>query len=174
MTQTNFLEISFNADKEEGTPPRQLLPRDLYKMEICQATAGKTKNGAGYAVNLGWRVIEGPYEGQQVYQSCLLQHDNEDVERWGRQRFKDVLSAMNITGDLTNTDLGVLYNKPCKVAVKIKQDKTGQYPDKNEVSRVMSMTETRPYAPLWKKDDPISTGNGKANDLNDSLPDWNK
>jgi hypothetical protein len=100
----------------------------------------------------------------------MLQHDNPDVMKWGRQRFKDLLAAMGITGDVT--DLTVLYNKPVKIVVKIKEDKSGAYTPKNEVRRVMSMAASRPYAPIFKKDDPISTGigNGKAAPINDDIP----
>jgi hypothetical protein len=167
MSQTSYLDFTFETANEEGTPTLQLLPRDRYTAEISQATAGATKNGKGYGVNLTWRICEGDYDGRCVFQTCLLQHDNPDVAKWGRQRFKDILSAMDINGDVTELD--ILYNKPVKIQVKVKEDKTGAYPDKNEVVRVMSIASTRPYAPLFKKDDPISTGSGN-NDLNDAVP----
>jgi hypothetical protein len=167
MTQSSYLETAFETEKEEGTPAIELLPMDRYTAEISQATAGPTKNGKGYAVNLAWRVCEGQYEGRQVFQTCLLQHDNADVMRWGRQRFKDVLSAMGINGDVT--DLDVLYNKPVKIVVKVKEDKTGQYQPKNEVTRVISLAASRPYAPIYKKDDPISSA-PIGSEMNDRIP----
>jgi hypothetical protein len=169
MTQTNYLDVAFNSDEEEGTPAVQLLPMDRYTAEIVHASAGTTKNGRGYSVNLMWKVCEGDYDGWTVFQTCLLQHDNPDVMKWGRQRFKDVLSAVGVSGEVT--DLSVLYDKPAKIVVKVKEDKTGQYQPKNEVTRVLSLAATRPYAPIFKKDDPISTGNGGATpELNDRIP----
>jgi hypothetical protein len=167
MTQSSYLDFTFETDKEEGTPALELLPMDRYTAEVAQASAGPTKNGRGYGVNLTWRVCEGAYDGRCVFQTCLLQHDNPDVIKWGRQRFKDILSAMGVTGNVT--DLDVLYNKPVKIAVKIKEDKTGQYAPKNEVWRVISSAAAQPYAPLFKKDDPISCG-PIANGLNDAAP----
>jgi hypothetical protein len=169
MSQSNYLDFTFESDKEEGTPALQLLPQDRYTADIAQATAGPTKNGKGYGVNLMWRIAEGPYEGRCVFQSCLLQHDNPDVMMWGRQRFKDILSAVGISGDVQ--DLTVLYNKLAKIVVKVKEDKTGQYQPKNEVARVISLEAARPYAPLFKKDDPISTGPIKTDEeMNDRIP----
>ena len=166
MTQSSYLETAFETEKEEGTPALELLPMDRYTAEVVHASAGPTKNGMGYGVNITWRVCEGSYDGRCVFQSVLLQHDNPDVMKWGRQRFKDILSALNITGDVT--DLDVLYNKPAKIVVKIKEDRSGQYQPKNEVVRVISLAAARPYAPIYKKDDPISTG--KGNGLNDDIP----
>jgi Protein of unknown function (DUF669) len=156
MTQSSFLESAFKSDEEEGSPAFKLLPRDRYTAEISQATAGPTKNGKGYAVNLTWRITEGAFEGRTVFQTCLLQHDTPDAMKYGRQRFKDLLSAMGITGDVT--DLDVLYNKPVKLNIIQKEDKSGVYQPKNEVTRVISMAASQPYAPPIYKADPISTG----------------
>ncbi len=167
MTQSSYLDFVFESDKEEGTPALELLPMDRYTAEVAQATAGPTKNGKGYGVNITWRVCEGAYDGRCVFQSVLLQHDNPDVMKWGRQRFKDILTALDLSGDVT--DLSVLYNKPAKIVVKIKEDKSGQYQPKNEIVRVISLAATRPYAPLFRKDDPISSGGAANNDLNDAI-----
>jgi hypothetical protein len=90
--------------------------------------------------------------------------------KWGRQRFKDVLVALGITDSVN--DLGVLYNIPVTISVVIKEDKTGQYQPKNDVNRVLPLV-MRPFAPLNRKDDPISTGpakNGGGADMSDSIP----
>jgi hypothetical protein len=164
----DFLDAPFETEKEDGTPPFELLPRNRYTAEICDAKAGPTKNGKGYAVNMTFRVTEGEYEGRTVFYTALLQHDNADAMKWGRQRFKDVLVAMNIKDNVT--DLNVLYNIPVTISVIQKEDKTGQYQPKNEINRVMPLV-TRPFAPLHKKDDPISTGRQVVNgELNDEVP----
>jgi hypothetical protein len=168
MSQSNHLDFVFKSDEEEGTPAIELLPMDRYTAEVAQATAGPTKNGRGYGVNIMWRIAEGSYEGRCVFQSALLQHDDPDVQKWGRQRFKDILTALEITGDVS--DLGVLYNKLAKIVVKVKEDKSGQFAPKNEVVRVLSLAATRPYAPIYKANDPISTGGPKPAELNDRIP----
>jgi hypothetical protein len=167
MTQSTYLDTAFETEKEEGTPAFELLPRDRYTAEVYEAKAGPTKNGKGYSVSLTWRIAEGEYEGRTVFQSVLLQHDNPDAMKWGRQRFKDVLIALGIHDDVN--DLTVLYNIPATICVIQKEDKTGQYGPKNEINRVMPLV-TRPFAPLFKKDDPISTGTTTKNDMNDRIP----
>jgi Protein of unknown function (DUF669) len=166
MTQSTYLENAFETEKEEGTPAFELLPRDRYTAEVFDAKAGPTKNGKGYAVTLTWRISEGEYEGRTVFQYVLLQHDNSDAMKWGRQRFKDILTALGITGDVS--DLTTLYNIPATISVIQKEDKTGQYAPKNEINRVLPLV-TRPFAPIFKKDDPISSGPAGAG-MNDQIP----
>jgi hypothetical protein len=167
VTQSSFLETAFKSDEEEGSPAFELLPRDRYTAEVHSATAGPTKNLKGYSVNLSWRITEGAFEGRTIFQTCLLQHDNPDAMKYGRQKFKDVLLALGVHGDVN--DLDVLYNKPVKINVIQKEDKTGQYQPKNEVTRVISMAASQPYAPPIYKADPISTGSG-APPFNDKIP----
>jgi hypothetical protein len=98
----------------------------------------------------------------------LLQHDNPDVAKWGRQKFKDVLTALGITGAVN--DLTTLYHTPATISVIQKEDKNGQFGPRNEINRVLPLV-TRPFAPIFKKDDPISTSVPKANnDMNDAIP----
>ena len=134
MSVTTVLTTPFDVDNEEGTPPRDLLPMGRYKAEISAATVGPTKNGKGQTVNLTWVIAEGEYEKRLIFQNILIQHESADAERIGRQVFKDVCSACGIVGQITDLD-GLLY-KPCVISVIIRHDKSGQYPDKNEVKRV--------------------------------------
>ena len=64
------------------------------------ATVGVTKNGRGQAVSLTWCIVEGEHEKRLVWQSILIQHDSEDAQRFGRQKFRDVCVACGITNQL--------------------------------------------------------------------------
>ena len=171
---SNTLETAFDVDNEEGTPPRELLPGGKYKAEITTATVGPTKNGRGQAVGLTWCITEGDFEKRLVFQNILIQHDSADAQRFGRQKFKDVCVACGATGQVT--DLDVLLYKPCVITVVIRKDKDGQYPDKNEVARVMpivSWNGPKPAAQVLKE----ASSTPKAfeavdKDLNDEIPRW--
>jgi hypothetical protein len=140
-TTTTMLDTPFDVENEEGTPPRELLPAGKYQAEIVTAVVGPTKNGKGQAVNLTWSISEGEHENRLVFQSILIQHESVDAQRFGRQKFKDICSSCCISDAVT--DLQVLLHKPCMITVGIRKDKGGQYPDKNEVSRV------GPVVPGW-------------------------
>jgi len=169
--QQDFLDVPFETEREEATPAFPLLPRDRYKAEIVKAMAGSTKNGKGYSVNLTWSIVEGEHENRVVFQSILIQHESEEAQKYGRQKFKDVLVALGIKE--TVSDLSVLLNKPCLVGIVIHEDKTGQYQPKNEISRVMAIPnapkanghdaikEAQKVQPAFKKVDA---------DMNDGIP----
>jgi hypothetical protein len=131
----DFLDVPFDTENEEASQPFALLPRDLYKAEIVSAMAGPTKNGLGYSVNLKWSITEGEFENRIVFQTVLIQHQSAEAQKFGRQKFKDVLNALGITAKVS--DLNVMLNKPCQIGVIVRQDKAGQHPDRNEVGRVM-------------------------------------
>jgi len=146
--RTTVLDEAFDVANEEGTPPISLLPPGKYAAEIEEAYVAATKNGTGQAVGLKWRIVDGEYENRVLFQSVLIQHTSADAQKFGRQQFKDICYACGIT-DLV-TDLEVLKFKKCHLTVKIERDKTGEYPDKNKVSRVV------PYAASWNGSKPVA------------------
>ena len=171
MTKTTTLETAFDVENEEGSPPITLLPRGKYKAEITNASVGPTKRGNAQMVNLTWTITEGDFENRLVFQSIIIQHsDSEDAQRFGRQRFKDVCSACGITEPVT--DLDVLTYKPCTINVGIEQDKNGEYPDKNKVSRVMPVVANWNGSRELLKNASTTPPSGKpaAAELNDQIP----
>src|SRR5260221_3619001 len=115
MESTTKLDPPFEVDKEDGTPPRELLPKGKYKAEITNATVAQTKNGKGRMVNLTWTIVEGEYEKRLAFQGILIQHESEEAQKFGRQKFKDVCEACGIAEPVT--DLDVLLWKPCSIYV---------------------------------------------------------
>jgi len=154
---SNVLDTPFDTENEEGTPPISLLPAGKYGAEIVSASVGPTKNGKGQAIKLQWTITDpGQYEKRVLFQSVLIQHESEDAQRFGRQRLKDICVACGFKEKLT--DLDVLLFKSCKITVAIRKDKDGQYPDQNEIKRVMPAVEVnKPLPPVDK-------------DLNDRIP----
>jgi hypothetical protein len=137
MSFQDFLDEPFETSKEEASPAFALIPRDRYCAEIVSAKAGPTKNGKGYSVVLNWSITEGDFENRTLWQNILMQHESEEAQKFGRQKFKDVLNALGIIENVT--DLSVVLNKPCWISVIIRSDKNGQYADRNEISRVMPL-----------------------------------
>jgi hypothetical protein len=48
-----------------------------------------------------------------------------------------VCAAVGVKGKLR--DLSTLLNKTCLIGIRISKDKTEQYPDRNEVGRIMAL-----------------------------------
>jgi hypothetical protein len=130
---------AFDPSKEEGTPPRSLLPAGKYPAEIVDATVATTKNQKGTMLNLTWQINQPGFEHRHVYQSILTRHESAEAERFGRYKLKDLCVACGITS--TVTDLGEFYFKPCLITVGIEKDKDGVYPDKNKVTRILPLAK---------------------------------
>jgi len=169
MESSTVLDTAFDVENEEGTPPRELLPAGKYKAQIVTAVVGPTKNAKGQAVNLTWTVIEGEFENRLVFQNILIQHESQDAQRFGRQKFKDVCSACGITSPVT--DLDVLLYKPCMISAVIRKDKEGQYPDKNEVERVKPVVSWNGTKQLLKEASSTQKAFEATDEkLNDEIP----
>jgi Protein of unknown function (DUF669) len=131
---TAWNDFSFNADQEEGTKPRSLIPRGTYTAEAVKVDLKTTKNGRGQIVNLDWLITEGEHAERHVFQSCLVRHDSAQAQAFGRAKLKDVCTAVGATGEIT--DLDILLNKPVAIVVGIETDKSGNYGDRNKVAMV--------------------------------------
>ncbi len=134
------LDTPFDIDTEEGTPPRVLIPPGKYEAEITEARVSETKNGRGTGVNVTWTITKGDFEKRLVFQYILTRHESENAQRFGRQKFRDVCVACGASGQITSLD--VLLYKPCLITLIIRRDKTGEYPDRNEVSNVLPAIST--------------------------------
>jgi hypothetical protein len=169
METSTTLDIPFDVENEEGTPPRELLPAGKYKAQIVTATVGPTKNGKGQAVSLTWSIAEGEFENRLVFQNILIQHESPDAQRFGRQKFKDVCSSCGITVPVT--DLDVLLYKPCMISVVVRRDKDGQYADKNEIARVNPIVSWNGTKQLLKEASSTTKASEAADEkLNDEVP----
>jgi hypothetical protein len=166
----DFLDVAFNTEEEEGSQPFALMPSARYKAEIVKAMAGPTKNGKGYSVTLNWSITEGEYENRTIFQSVLIQHESAEAQKYGRQKFKDITVALGVKGVVE--DLSVLLHRPCMIGVIIRQDRNGQYPDRNEIGRVMAIPAhngaTREMIKEAQKPQPAFKAADAA--MNDSIP----
>src|SRR5262245_41717902 len=103
MEHTTFLDEAFNSDAEEGTPDRELLPKGSYVAEIDDAHLTKSKNGKATMVVVNWKVVEGEHKDRFVMQSIVIRHsESSDAEKFGRMRFKDIISSCGLSGEITD------------------------------------------------------------------------
>jgi hypothetical protein len=138
---TTILETAFDTPNEEGSKSFEPIPKGQYVASVKDAKAGPLRSGKGQAVSLTWEIEGGEYANRLIFDRVIISHENADAMRIGRARFKDVAVACDVTDVIT--DLAVICHKPCLVSVGIEADKTGQYPDKNRVTRVKKIGETK-------------------------------
>jgi hypothetical protein len=131
---TTILDQAFDTATEEGSPDFEPLPKGSYVASITDAKVGPLKSGKGQAVQLTWEVEGDKYSGRLIFDRVIVTHESEKAQKFGRQKFKDIATACDVTGQVT--DLSVLLNKPCLISLKIEEDDSGEYPPKNRVTRV--------------------------------------
>lgn len=147
---SNFLAEAFDSDTEEGGGSFELLPPGDYVAQVTEAASSEMKSGAGHLLNLRWQILEGEYENRLVFQNVTYIHrTSETAQSIGRKTIKDLCDAIGVSGAVTDTS--VLCFTPCRIRLGIERDKSGQYPDKNRVMRIMPLGEApEPPAPAAK------------------------
>jgi hypothetical protein len=151
---------TFDPQTEQGNS-WDLLPIGEYVAEAIEADVAPPKSGDGYALKLTWKLLEGEFEGRQVWQHITFKHSNEQAQSIGRKTFKDICTALSIHEAVQNAEV-VLF-KPARLRIGIQKDKDGIFPDRNKVSRVLSLAPpSEPAAAPANQPSPPKSGNGGA------------
>ena len=136
---TQFPE-AFDPATQEGNS-WDVLPAGEYVAQVVEASIQQPNSGDGYYLALTWKIIEGAYEGRQVWQRITYQHSSEQAQTIGRKTLKDLCVATEVAEQVDDAE--VFLFKPVRIRLGIERDKQGVYPDKNRISRIMSL-ETKP------------------------------
>jgi Protein of unknown function (DUF669) len=132
---TEFPE-TFDPTTQEGNS-WDVLPASEYVAHVVEASIQQPHSGDGYYLALTWKIIEGDYEGRQVWQRITYLHSSEQAQTIGRKMLKDLCVATGVAEQVDDAE--VFLFKP----VRIEKDKQGVYPDKNRISRILPL-ETKP------------------------------
>ena len=139
---TQFPE-TFDPETQEGNS-WELLPVGEYVAQIVEASIQQPKSGDGYYLALTWKIIEGEYEGRQVWQRITFVHSSEQAQTIGRKTLKDLCVALDVNEQVSDAE--VFLFKPARIRVGIEKDKQGLYPDKNRITRILPL-EAKPAEP---------------------------
>jgi len=127
-----------NDPKQAFDNEKVLLPDGVYDLIITGTKMNLSKAGQKY-LSLTSRVIDGDFKGAFVFDNVFAWYESPDLEKQtkvlkiNRAKINMLRLAAGIDGIFESDGdfVGVLY----RAKVKIKIDKDGQYPDKNEISR---------------------------------------
>src|SRR5262249_23063154 len=95
-------EFDFDPQTEEGSQPFELVPKGKYTAEVVDAAIVDIKSGRGQMLKLAWVISGGDYDDRRIFQQIIVQHDNEDAMKFGRQRIKDLCDACGIRERVTD------------------------------------------------------------------------
>ncbi len=126
-----------------------VLPAGTYEAQVIESEIADTKRGDGKMLNVTWEITAGPFEHRKVWDRINIQNPSAEAQRIGQRRLADMCEAMG-TGAIKDSE--ELHFKPCLVVLGIEKDKSGEYPDKNRVTRVKplgsgSAPAARPTSP---------------------------
>ena len=123
--------LAFNAAEVAPQQEFDLLPAGKYIAHIIDSEVSMNSKSTGQVLKLTFEVLEGEYANRKLWARLNITHENADAERIGRSQLSALCHAVGV---MQLTDSTQLHDKPVLVTVKIRKDKTGQYPDSNDVS----------------------------------------
>lgn len=125
------LNMDFNpTEVPEDDRTFEPLPVGEYTMQVIESELKNTKSGTGQQLVLTLEVIEGTFSNRRVWDRLNIRNPNVDAQRIAQRALADLCLAVGIQS-LTNSE--DLHFKPFVGAVKIREDKTGQYGPQNTV-----------------------------------------
>jgi hypothetical protein len=125
------LNMDFNpSEVPEDDRTFEPLPAGDYTMQVIESELKDTKSGSGQQLVLTLEVIEGPFSNRRVWDRLNIRNQNADAQRIAQRALADLCLAVGISS-LRNSE--ELHFKPFIGAVKIREDKTGQYGPQNTV-----------------------------------------
>ena len=121
------------AEIPENERSFDVLPAGTYEAQVIESEVKDTKAGDGKMLNVTWEITAGPFERRKVWDRINIQNPSAQAQGIGQRRLADMCEAMG-TGAIKDSE--ELHFKPCLVVLGIEKDKSGEYPDKNRVTRV--------------------------------------
>lgn len=132
-----------------------LLPNGQYEAQIIESDLVDTKDGTGKLLNLTWEIISGPFANRKVWERVNIQNRSAQAQDIGQRQLASICEATGVGAIRDSQDL---HYKPCLIVVGVEKDKSGEYPDKNKVSRVRPLgggaTAQRQAAPQQQQRQP--------------------
>ncbi len=123
------LGFQFNAN-EVPQEERELLPAGNYMVLIENSELVQTKSGSGTMLKLVLNVLDGPYQNRKIFWNINIVNQNDLAQQIGQRQLAQLCHAI---GKVTIQDSGELHLIPFIARIAVRQDKSGQYQDQNEV-----------------------------------------
>ena len=161
--------LSFDATQVAPEQGQIIVPAGKYTAEVVYSDVVQTKNGQGHRLKLGFKILDGQYAGNTIFDGLTVAHSNPKAEEIGQRQLSSLSHAVGVP---VFNDTEQLHHKPLMIQVAISVDKTGQYPDRNEVKRFYALQGPAPQAPAPRQQQAPQTPAGGFNP--GAQPPWNQ
>jgi hypothetical protein len=132
---------AFDATKVAPAEAFDLIPIGDYVAMITASENKATKSG-GEMLKLTVTIIEGQYKDRKVWAQLNLINANPKAVEIAQRELSSICHATNV---LTLTDSAQLHNRP--LVVKLGQERSEEWGDKNTVKGWKPLVKTAPLAP---------------------------
>lgn len=129
------LYLNPNDVPPDDRGPMEPVPPGKYELQVIESSVSQTKSGTGIMLNLTHEIVSGAYANRKIWTRHNYQNQNAEAQRIGQREIADLCLAIGHTDALN--DSNDLHGIPYMANVGIERDKTGQYPDKNKISRFL-------------------------------------
>jgi hypothetical protein len=119
----------FDASVVEPSAPRGTIPAGKYKCVITASGEQPTKAMTGTMLKLQMQVIDGPHQGQMVFDQLNVNNPSQTAMEIAQRTLSAICRA---TGVMMPQDSSDLHNKPLLVTVTV--ETTKDYGARNKVA----------------------------------------
>jgi hypothetical protein len=119
----------FNAGAIEPAAPRGTIPAGKYKCVITGSGEQPTKAMTGTMLKLQMQVIEGPHQGQMVFDQLNVNNPSQTAMEIAQRTLSAICRAPGVMMPQDSSDL---HNKPLLVTVTV--ETTKDYGTRNKVA----------------------------------------
>jgi len=133
---------TFDGDTID-TSAADLIPNGKVLAQAIEAEVKETKAGSGKILNVTFEIMEGPNEKRRVWDSFNYQNANQTAEGIARRQLAKFTKAISL-GPFRDAEQ--LLFKPVIIDVGVQKDKSGEYPDRNNIRGYHAYAEHAPPA----------------------------
>jgi hypothetical protein len=119
----------FDATTVEPNTKPPTLPADWYNVMATQGGIKPTRDNQGGYVEIGFKVMDGPYAGRMVFDRLNLWNNNQVAQEIAQRTLSSICHS---TGVMQVSDVQQLFARPLMVRVVVKPAE-GEYDEGNEI-----------------------------------------
>ena len=144
MAGLNLSLKGVEVEKPKSTNSYWLVPEGRYKVVVGKTEVKETKTG-GAAVVLGYKILEGEFEGKLIKDFVNVKNANPKAEEIGQQRLATVAYATGFDKDSIADSDDLLNLQPFEVYVSVEDD--GEFKN-NKVKAVLCTRDVSAKKPV--------------------------
>lgn len=144
----------FNANTVEPSKDFGLLPRSEQTAIIVESERKETQAGDGAYISLTFQICDGEFQNRKLWLNLNLWNKNDQTVQIAKGQLSSICRAVGI---MEPKDTAELHNKPIKISIGQKKNKTSGNLENN-----ITGFKPRNAGPPKQEQTPVGAGSAKA------------